>query len=233
VKLVLLLLAALSGAAGAADGVPEPGQGNCWVDAGAKHGVPSELLYIIAKHESRLNPMAVGKKNSDGSVDLGIMQINSAELPRLAKLGITRSTLLHNPCVNIDVGAGILAEKIRINGWTWEAVGAYNAKSKHKRQAYVAKIWNTWQQVLRDRYGDSARSVLDGMKVPLATDQPGVSTQALETASVVMPSQKHRVVVVDGASVPPPKNVGDIKLKTGGEERHPASSQKMRVVNRD
>ena len=62
-----------------------------------------------------------------GSVDLGLMQINSHWLPTLEPRGITRAVLLSDACVNIEVGAEILADLKRRHGDSWIATGAYNA----------------------------------------------------------------------------------------------------------
>lgn len=98
----------------------------------------SALLYAIARTESGLNPQAIGC-NTNGSRDIGLMQINSAWLPTLASHGIGERDLFE-PCTNIHVGAWILAGNVARLGYTWEAVGAYNAATPALRRAYVEKV---------------------------------------------------------------------------------------------
>lgn len=110
----------------------------CWEDAATRYQVSSVLLYAIARTESGLNPQAIGR-NSNGSRDIGLMQINSAWLPTLASHGIGERDLFE-PCVNIHVGAWILASNISRLGYTWEAVGAYNAANPALRRSYAEKV---------------------------------------------------------------------------------------------
>ena len=110
----------------------------CWEEAGTRYRINSELLYAMARAESGLNPRAIGR-NRNGSRDIGLMQINSAWLPRLALYGISERELF-DPCTNIHIGAWILAGNIHRLGNTWEAVGAYNAVTPALRQAYIVKV---------------------------------------------------------------------------------------------
>ena len=110
----------------------------CWDDAAKRYQVSSALLYAIARTESGLNPQAIGR-NRNGSRDIGLMQINSAWLPTLAAHGISERDLFE-PCTNIHVGAWILAGNVSRLGYTWEAVGAYNAANPALRRAYVEKV---------------------------------------------------------------------------------------------
>lgn len=110
----------------------------CWDDAAQRYQVSSALLYAIARTESDLNPLAVGR-NGNGSRDIGLMQINSAWLPTLASHGINERELFE-PCTNIEVGAWILAGNVSRLGYTWDAVGAYNAQNPALRRAYAEKV---------------------------------------------------------------------------------------------
>ena len=111
---------------------------HCFEQAGARYGIAPVLLEAISTVESGGNPQA-RNLNRDGSEDLGHMQINSRWLGILASYGIDRQKLL-DPCLNTHVGAWILAQNVRQHGYGWEAVGAYNARSPAKRNAYSHRV---------------------------------------------------------------------------------------------
>lgn len=121
-------------------GLAVPAQATCWSQAEARYGVPAWLLETIAKQESGMNPRAVGR-NKNGTEDIGLMQINSSWNDELAAFGIKREHLF-DPCTNVQVGAWIMAHNIRQFGWSWRAIGAYNARSERKRVEYAWKIYN-------------------------------------------------------------------------------------------
>ena len=103
-----------------------------------RHQVNPHLLAAIAEVESGLRPGAIGR-NTNGSIDIGLMQINSLWLPELQRHGIAPRDLL-DPCVSVHVGAWVLAQKMRRHGNTWTAVGAYNAGSEVLRERYARKV---------------------------------------------------------------------------------------------
>jgi len=111
----------------------------CWESAGAKFGIHPQLLYAIAKTESGLRPSAINR-NTNGSYDIGLMQINSIWLPQLRRYGITEDQLWE-PCLNIHVGAWVLAQNIRQVGNSWNAVGAYNSSKPATRLRYAQRVY--------------------------------------------------------------------------------------------
>lgn len=104
---------------------------NCWNKAAHYYHIDPFLLYAIANVESGMNPYAIGI-NHDGTRDVGLMQINSSHFPELERKGINENRLMTEPCTSIMVGASILSGMIKVYGYNWEAVGAYNAGLKKK-----------------------------------------------------------------------------------------------------
>lgn len=100
----------------------------CFDRAAASTGLNPGLLRAIAAAESDLNPRAVNRSHRvrTGTVDVGLMQINTSWLPTLRRHGIDEAQLFE-PCTNVQVGAWILADLVARLGDRWEAVGAYNA----------------------------------------------------------------------------------------------------------
>lgn len=120
----------------------------CFIDAGKQYGIHPNLLWAIAKTESNFNYTALNK-NDNGTYDIGIMQINSSWIPVLKRYGLVNPSQLWYPCYNIHVGAWVLAQCIQRYGYTWEAVGCYNASSKTKRIKYSHKVWKALQPYVR------------------------------------------------------------------------------------
>jgi soluble lytic murein transglycosylase-like protein len=122
----------------------------CFSEAGEKYKIDPLLLRAIAQVESSMNPQAIND-NRNGSQDIGIMQINSSHLTRLGKSGITREKLLADACLSVMVGAEILAGFILRFGYTWRAVGAYNAGSGGDRDSlrkrYAIKVINEYRHL--------------------------------------------------------------------------------------
>lgn len=118
---------------------------DCYDTAAARHDLSADLLRAIACVESNFDPHAANH-NPDGSTDYGVMQINSLWLPELSRFGIERDHLW-DACTNIHVGAWVLAQKIETAGYTWRAIGAYNAGLKDTplrerlRYEYAEKVY--------------------------------------------------------------------------------------------
>jgi len=109
----------------------------CFERAGEEYGISPLLLWAIAKQESSFNPRAVNRSNADGSVDVGIMQINSYWGK---ELGEDFWYAQADPCFNIRSGAFVLASCFAQYGKTWAGLGCYNAQSTDKQMHYAKTI---------------------------------------------------------------------------------------------
>jgi soluble lytic murein transglycosylase-like protein len=118
--------------------------GTCLVKTAQDYRISPVLIDAIIKAESNHQPQAINI-NTSGSEDVGLMQINSQWLPQIKPLGYDRNSLF-DPCTNIQVGTWILAQEIARFGYTWTAVGAYNAgpsKARAQRRSrYALRVFS-------------------------------------------------------------------------------------------
>lgn len=121
-----------------------PGLDACVSDAAGRYRLPEVLFRAILLTEGGQVGHISGNRN--GSYDMGPAQVNSTHLPELARMGITREQVINDGCLNIQIGAWILARAL--NGQTpdnpvefWRRVGNYNSSTPEYNRAYQAKVW--------------------------------------------------------------------------------------------
>lgn len=134
----------------------EAPRGFCFAYAAQAEHVNATVLMAIAWHESHFLPWRV-HRNSDGSTDDGLMQINSKNLP---SLHLSDQTVMPI-CTNILAGARLYRRAVRRYGNTWAAVGAYHSTTPALQQRYAQDIQQTfrvmnpihaWWDTLRDEF---------------------------------------------------------------------------------
>ncbi|MBN3751814.1 lytic transglycosylase domain-containing protein [Paraburkholderia sp. Tr-20389] len=130
-----------------------PAHADCFDDAAAWQHLNPLVLRAIAWQESHNNADAT-HANANGSIDYGVMQINSIHLPELARYGIRRDALMV-PCKNVYIAAWHLRKQVVRYGNTWTAVGAYHSATPALRDDYARRIAAIIDGWLRD----PARSV--------------------------------------------------------------------------
>lgn len=133
--------------------VGSPAADYCFEEAGETYGVAPELLWAISKVESTFNNKAVNW-NKNGSYDFCHMQINSGWY---RTLGRDLWMQLGDPCTCTKVGAWVLANCVRNYGYTWKAVGCYNAVSQDKRSKYAWKVFNVIKKYSAQSEGDEGK----------------------------------------------------------------------------
>ncbi len=163
----------------------------CFDEAGRTYGISPVLLRGIARVESDLNPGAVNR-NANGSIDMGLMQVNSFWLK---PLGTTSRELTTDPCYNVMAGAWILKGCLDRHGETWEAVGCYNATSRDKRVKYS---WKIYRELLK-----SAKSAAPagGKGTAMVSNTPPrhgmAENNASEPRKTAVPVSSIRISVID------------------------------------
>lgn len=155
-RFVLLTLSLLPGLALAdSDGESTPELvpfESCFMSAAKMYSIDPALLVAIANVESGISMDAVNS-NANGSIDYGVMQINSRWEGPLQEQGINFAEVKTSPCLNIHVGAWVLASNFANTGIDWFAVGAYNAgyspkeRSRAIRRSYASKVYKSYLRV--------------------------------------------------------------------------------------
>lgn len=119
-------------------GIALPAYADCFDDAAAYQHVDPTVLRALAWQESRNRPDAT-HVNGNGSIDYGVMQINSIHLPELSRYGVDKVTLLE-PCKNVYIAAWQLRRMMLKYGDTWTAIGAYHSETPALRDQYAAQV---------------------------------------------------------------------------------------------
>lgn len=93
--------------------------------------------------------------NANGTHDLGVLQVNSAWIPRLSELtgrsaDLVRNWLRFDPCFNAQAARWIFISALKRNGEFWKAVGVYHSPTGWRQQRYMASVAGH----LRRRFGE-------------------------------------------------------------------------------
>ncbi|MEY4676510.1 MAG: hypothetical protein RLZZ470_1017 [Pseudomonadota bacterium] len=112
----------------------------CIQNAAEYHEVDPQLLRAILMVESRLNPKAMNR-NTNGTRDIGVAQINSIHLPVLKVHGIQEDHL-KDACINTYVGAWILRKQIAKHGLNWFGIATYHSTTPDKNYRYQVLVYN-------------------------------------------------------------------------------------------
>lgn len=138
-SLLLPLLSAAGEARRAAPAFSTP-QERCIVPASGYHKVNPHVLRAVLRVESGLRPTAINK-NANGTIDVGMGQMNSMHFPALAQQGIAPGHLL-DECIASYVAAWHLGKIMREHGNNWQAIARYHSATPYFNYRYQVLLSN-------------------------------------------------------------------------------------------
>ena len=111
--------------------------------AGAYREPPAVLVILLHVEGGRLGAVS---PNSNGTVDIGPMQVNDIWLPQLAAHWATSrqaayAALRDNFCANVEAGAWILRIGLdAARGDFWDGVGRYHSHDPDEKRMYLGAV---------------------------------------------------------------------------------------------
>jgi len=149
---ILVLMAALTCEDAVAAGLPESEVARCIRQAAHGQSWLEKTLWGLRDQEAGW----IGAEilNSNGSHDLGPLQINSWWVPRIAALlsrreGEVRRWLQFDPCFNAEAARWIFLDGLKSTGDFWKAIGVYHSPHGYRQSRYAALV----AKHLRQRFG--------------------------------------------------------------------------------
>jgi len=123
----------------------------CSISAAVEYRVPVDIMLAIAEIENG-RPYLVSS-NANGSIDIGVMQINSAYLRDLRKFGITYEDVEGEGCYPYRLAAWRVKRHVLDDqGDIWAKAANYHSRTPEFNQVYRAKLktiarkWAAWLQ---------------------------------------------------------------------------------------
>ena len=151
---------------------------DCLTAAGSVYDEPPSILVILLNVEGgRLGAVS---PNTNGTVDIGPMQVNDIWVPKVAAHWRTdvKSAYLalrDNFCANVEAGAWILRMGLdEAHGNFWEGVGIYHSHDPDHKRTYLSSVL---KQALR----------LQGRAHAV---QPGAGTGEIASAATERPQER-------------------------------------------
>lgn len=114
----------------------------CVHQISAHYQVPVNLIAAVRLQEGGCPGLV--SENSNGSVDMGPMQINSwwfgEHQYSLQRYGISAESVLNNFCQNLSVSAWILRQNFTSFGNWADSISAYNLGKPDRNSAYLSSV---------------------------------------------------------------------------------------------
>lgn len=121
----------------------------CVSSAAREFKLPLELVYGMLMTEG--GKVGMFRRNTNGTVDHGPMQINTVWLKTFGDFGVTQKRLAWDGCLNVRVGSWILKKHIiQSGGNIWKGVAKYHSKTPSLGRKYQYKVYDNVRQIYRN-----------------------------------------------------------------------------------
>lgn len=109
-------------------------------------------------------------RNTNGSHDLGPLQINSWWVPKIAAMvgrsqAEVRFWLMHDPCFNAGAARWIFLSAFQANGDFWKAVGVYHSPTVWRQKRYALSV----ARHMRRRFGSGIFNPLEARQLSITS----------------------------------------------------------------
>lgn len=128
--------------------------------------------------------------NTNGSQDLGPLQVNSGWVKRISALvgrpqADVRAWLVHDPCFNAGAARWIFLSALRSTGDFWKAVGVYHSPTAWRQRRYAQSVARHMQR----RFGANVFAVPIELErtspPPVTVDEPAMPSVRMHGFGVV------------------------------------------------
>lgn len=123
----------------------------CSIAAAQRFGLPPSVMLAVAQIEGGRPGQAV--RNTNGTYDLGPMQLNTAWLATLRPYGVDPRWALAGGCYPYQLAAWrIRGHLVRDGGDYWTRVANYHSRTPAQNRPYRAQVivsagrWDVWLQ---------------------------------------------------------------------------------------
>ena len=127
----------------------------CFTEAARRQALePWRLLAVLKAEGGRVGTFS---SNTNGSYDIGPMQVNTIHLDELSRIYQTERSrlaqlLAYDGCFNVSIGAYILRKRTNeAKGDFWYGIGGYHSKTPSKSAPYILRVHGHMQDIVSPR----------------------------------------------------------------------------------
>ena len=113
----------------------------CANESSKRFNISPYIIKAIARVEG--GKIGTMSRNSNGTYDLGIMQLNTTNFKRIKRAfpTVTKADLVLKPCINIYIATWWLSREIKsAKGDVWKGIGNYHSRTPKYHNRYLKRF---------------------------------------------------------------------------------------------